>query len=188
MLQQQPTTVERGWQRPRLWIWMTALLLVFLALGALHGGVSASEESETIPPGGTVPPPPIDLIHGFIRVVHAAPFAPNVNDTAIDICDANNTPVPGLTGLTYLTQSGYLPFPPGAYDWYVGTPGCGQQLFDIPAFNLFRDAALTLLILGDGTNQPLTTVLTVDRGGLEQHFSLPLLLNGSILIGGSGQN
>jgi hypothetical protein len=175
MMHQQPATGEQGWHRPRPWIWITALLLVLLASGALYGGVSASEESETIPPGGTVPPPPIDFTNGFIRVVHAAPFASDINATAVDICDENNTPIAGLTGLTYLSQSNYLPFAPDAYDWYVGTPGCGQQLLDIPAFTLFRDTALTLFILGDNNNQPLTTVLSVDRRGMSEIWHLPLV-------------
>jgi hypothetical protein len=176
-MDQQPWAEGRARHRLRPWFVVIALFVVVLGLGALHQGVSADEESGTIPPGGTVPPPPIDFTNGFIRVVHAAPFDPDIADTAVDICDENNTPVTGLTGLTYLSESGYLPFAPGFYDWYVGTPGCTQVVVDIPEFRLFRDSALTLLILGDNNNHPLTTVLSVDRAGLNRIQQLPLLFN-----------
>jgi hypothetical protein len=154
---------------------MVTLFVIVIALALLHSTANAEEYTGTIPPGGTVPPAPIDLVNGFVRVVHAAPFAADVNDTAVDICDENDDPIPGLTGLLYLNESGYLPFAPGSYDWYVGTPGCASQVVDIPPFNLFVNAALTIYILGDGTNQPFTTVLSVDRAGLDQVSHLPLI-------------
>lgn len=162
-------------RRTRLFAVVATLFLVLMTFALLHQTASAAEESGTIPPGGTVPPAPIDFVNGFVRVVHAAPFAADVNDTAVDICDENDTPIPGLIGLLYLNESGYLPFSPGTYDWYVGTPGCASQMVDIPAFNLFVNAALTLYILGDGTNQQFTTVLSVDRVGLNQVVHLPLI-------------
>jgi hypothetical protein len=162
-------------RRTRLVSVLATLFVVVMALALLHGAASAEEDTGTIPPGGTVPPAPIDFIHGFVRVVHAAPFAADVNDTAVDICDENDNPISGLTGLLYLTESGYLPFAPGSYDWYVGAPGCASQVVDIPPFNLFVNAALTLYIVGDGANQPLTTVLSVDRAGLDLVMHLPLI-------------
>lgn len=163
-------------RRPaRLFSVVVTLFCVLMTLALLHQVASAEEETGTIPPGGTMPPPPIDMVNGFVRVVHAAPFAADVNDTAVDICDENDDPIPGLTGLVYLSESGYLPFARGTYDWYVGTPGCTSQLVDIPPFNLFVNTALTLYILGDGTNQPLTTVLSVDRTGLDRVLHLPLI-------------
>jgi hypothetical protein len=161
----------------RAWLTVTALFLMLMALAALHQSVQAESDGNTVPPGGTISPAPQDGINGFVRVVHAAPFAPNNANTTVDICDENDQPIPGLTGLAYLNQSNYLPFAPGTYDWYVGTVGCGSLVVEIPAFNLFRDAALTLYILGDGGNQPLTTVLSVDRRGLDKVNYLPLLYN-----------
>jgi hypothetical protein len=153
-------------------------MFVLLTLGALHQQVKAAEEGGTVPPGGTIPPAPIDRVHGFVRVVHAAPFAQDVADSEVSICDnATGNFVGGLTELFYLTDSGYLPFDPGTYDWYVGTPDCDNVVVDIPPFNLFRDAALTIYFLGDGTNQLLTTILSVDRGGLDRFYHFPLMFS-----------
>jgi hypothetical protein len=129
----------------------------------------------TIPPGGTIPPPEIDLFNGQIRVVHVAPFDADIANTAIDICTETNTPVTGFTGLTYLSQSGYLTFPAQAYDWKVATPGCGATLVDIPPFNLHAGGVVTLYIVGDGANQPLTTVLSIEVLGLGEIRYLPII-------------
>ena len=174
--QNAPRPVRHSRLRP--WLMASALFLLLMVLGALHQRVQAEGESNTVPPGGTISPAPHDGINGFVRVVHAAPFAQSNANTTVDICDENDQPIPGLTGLAYLDQSNYLPFAPGSYDWYVGTVGCGSSVVDIPAFNLFLDAALTIYILGDRSNQPLTTVLSVDRRGFDKINYLPLLYNG----------
>src|SRR5215207_2910248 len=101
----------------RPWFMVTALFLLLMALGALHQNVQAEAEGDTVPPGGTIIPAPHDSVHGFVRVVHAAPFVPNNVATTVDICNENDVPIPGLTGLAYLNQSNYLPFLPGSYDW-----------------------------------------------------------------------
>ena len=160
---------------PRHGLFVFVLVLVVCGLALLHQPASAEEQTETIPPGGTVPPPPHNLTAGLVRVVHGAPFSPVVADTAVDICQADDTAVAGFTGLVYLTETGYLPFAPGIYDWYVGEPGCVAEVVDIPPFTLFVDAALTIYILGDGVNQPITTVLSVDRAGLNRIQQLPLV-------------
>ena len=128
----------------------------------------------TIPPGGTLPPPaPPAVGTGFVRVIHLAPFNNNIANTAVDICTQAGAPVAGFTNLVYLEQSGYQPLPVGSYDWTVETPGCGTVALDLPPFTLQSGAALTLLITGGG-NQPLTSVLLVDRTG-QGFFYLPLI-------------
>lgn len=119
----------------------------------------------TIPPGGTIPPAPIDPRNGQVRVVHLAPFDAVLANTAVDVCRENNTPVTGFTGLVYLSTSGYQPFPPTIYDWKVMTPGCGALLVDIPPFTLNAGAVLTLYIVGDDDNQSLSTLLSVENVG-----------------------
>lgn len=128
----------------------------------------------TIPPGGTLPPPaPATAGTGVVRVLHLAPFDANIANTAVDICTQAGAPIAGFTSLVYLAQSGYQPLPVGQYDWTVATPGCGTIALDLAPFTLQSGTALTLLIVGGG-NQPLTSVLLVDRGG--QSFSyLPIL-------------
>lgn len=129
----------------------------------------------TIPPGGTLPPPALPTAGtGFVRVIHLAPFDNNIADTAVDICTQAGAPVTGFTGLVYLEQSGYQPLPIGPYDWTVATPGCGAVALDLPPFTLQSGAVLTLLIVGGG-NQPLTSVLLVDRAG-QSFFYLPLVV------------
>lgn len=128
----------------------------------------------TIPPGGTLPPPaPPTAGSGVVRVIHLAPFDSTIANTTVDICTEAGAPVAGFTGLVYLEQSGYQPLPVGPYDWTVSTPGCGTEVFDLPPFTLQSGAALTLLLVG-GDNQPLTSVLLVDRAG-QILFHLPII-------------
>lgn len=129
----------------------------------------------TIPPGGTLPTPaPPTVGTGFVRVLHLAPLDPNIANTAVDICTQAGAPVTGFTGLVYLEQSDYQPLLVGQYDWAVETPGCGTVKLDLPPFTLQSGAALTLLIVGGG-NQPLTSVLLVDRAG-RTFFYLPIIV------------
>jgi hypothetical protein len=149
------------------------IVLLFLAGFSLWlggGGVNAQTPSTvpangTIPPGGTIPPAPTDPANGLVRVVHLAPLDDDIANTAVDVCDEDNTPISGFTGLVYLSQSGYHPFPPTIYDWQVMTPGCGTLLVDIPPFSLNAGAVLTLYIIGDDDQQPLSTLLSVEEVG-----------------------
>lgn len=129
----------------------------------------------TIPPGGTLPPPaPPTAGTGLVRVLHLASANGTIPNPAVDICTQAGAPVPGFTGLVYLTQSGYQPLPAGPYDWTVATPGCSTAVLDLPPFILQSGAALTLLIVGGG-NQSLTSVLLVDRAG-QTAFYLPIIV------------
>jgi hypothetical protein len=162
-----------------------ALLIVLVGLAGLslwlgEGNVNAQAEpvtpaSGTIPPGGTIPPPVPDPTNGQVRVVHLAPFDDVIANTAVDICREDNTPITGFTGLLYLSETGYLPFPPGSYNWKVMTPGCGALVVDIPPFTLNAGGALTLYITGDGNNQPIATLLSVEAQGLSVRLFLPLI-------------
>jgi hypothetical protein len=162
-----------------------ALLVVLIGLAGLSlwladGNVRAQGDlvtpaSGTIPPGGTIPPPVPDPTNGQVRVVHLAPFDNVIANTAVDICREDNTPISGFTGLLYLSETGYLPFTFGNYNWKVMTPGCGALVTDIPPFTLNAGAALTLYITGDGNNQPITTLLSVEAQGLTERRFLPLI-------------
>ncbi len=152
------------------------LLTLASASGAWVGGVALGDTTPpgTIPPGGTLPPPPTPAAGtGLVRVLHLAPFDPVIANTAVDICTTVGSPVAGLTDLVYLEQSGYIAFPAGTYDWLVGTPGCATAILDLPAFTLQSGNVLTLLIVG-GDNQPLSTVLLVEAEAKTQ-FYLPLI-------------
>jgi len=160
--------------RRYIFVALFALLLVLAGLSLVSQQVSAG----TIPPGGTVPGgtiPPMG--QGQVNIIHVAPFAVDVSDTAVDVCTQANIPVTGATNLHYLEQSGFLTLPVGTYDWQVMQPGCGllSLIVDVPAFVLNDQAQLTLLILGDGVNQPYSTVLLVQRPGLSNKVVLPII-------------
>lgn len=171
------STLARS-DRYRHWGYLL-LFGVLLALASLPvAWVEAAELGQTvpgtIPPGGTLPAPltPTPGL-GLVRVLHLAPFDADLADTAIDICTQAGDPVAGFTDLVYLEQSGYSTLPPGTYDWAVGTPGCATVLLDLPAFTLGGGSVLTLLIVGGG-DQPLTSVLVVDREAVTYSY-LPLI-------------
>jgi hypothetical protein len=157
------------------------LFLLLLALASASGSwVDAAELDETVP-GGTIPPggtlpAPLTPTPGsaLVRVLHLAPFDSVIANTAVDTCTQANAPVVGLTGLVYLEQSGYLTLTPGVYDWKVSTPGCGITVLDLPAFTLQPGTVLTLLIVGGGS-QPFSSVLLVDRGGVQSTLYLPII-------------
>lgn len=160
------------------------LFLLLLALANASGSwVDAAELDETvpggtIPPGGTLPAPLTPAPGtGLVRVIHLAPFDGVIANTAVDICTQAGAPVVGLTGLVYLEQSGYLTLTPGVYDWKVLKPGCGTTLLDLPdlpAFTLQSGTVLTLLFVGGGS-QPFSSVLLVDRSGVQSTLYLPLI-------------
>lgn len=160
-------------------------LFVFLALTSVYlaqqpGSATAADAQGTtpggtIPPGGTLPSPVIDPEQGQVRVIHLAPVAVDLGDTTVDICTEADVPVTDLTGLQYGEQSSYVAFAPGAQDWYVGTPGCSTNLVDIPLFYLARGSAITIIISGDGTNQPLRTLFLVDATGEVYKLYLPII-------------
>jgi len=138
-------------------------------------GLDETVPGGTISPGGTLPAPltPAPGL-ALVRVLHLAPFNSLIANTAVDICTQANAPVVGLTGLVYLEQSGYLTLTPGVYDWKVSTPGCGTVVLDLPAFTLQPGTVLTLLIVGGG-NQPLSSVVVVDRSGVQSTLYLPII-------------
>jgi hypothetical protein len=155
------------------------LFLLLVALAGLSGDWSDAALGQTvpggtIPPGGTLPAPPTPTPGAaLVRVLHLAPFDSDLANTAVDICTQTGDPVAGLTDLVYLAQSGYITLPPGQYDWTVSTPGCGIVALDLPAFALQPGMVLTLLVVGGG-NQPLSSVLLVDRAG-QSYLYLPIV-------------
>ncbi|HRW05671.1 MAG TPA: hypothetical protein P5121_11275 [Caldilineaceae bacterium] len=139
---------------------------------AVAGGTAPNG---TIPPGGTIPGPVVDPAQGQVRVLHLAPIATDLNDTAVDICMAVGTPVAGLTGLRYLESSGYIALAPGTYQWSVGTPGCTTLRYQLPPFALAPGSVSTILIVGGANGQPLTSVFVVDVLGEFNQIYLPII-------------
>jgi hypothetical protein len=55
------------------------------------------------------------------------------------------------------------------------TPGCGSLIVNLDPFTLFDQAVLSVLIIGDGVNQPFDSVLIVQDRGLSLKKYLPLI-------------
>ena len=140
-----------------------------------QAGLSGTTPHGTIPPGGTIPAPQPDIALGQVRVLHLAPIAADPNDTEIDICTESGDPVAGLTGLVYLENSGYQLFPPGSYDWFVGTPGCTTMLLDLPPFLLAPGSVSSILIVGGANSQSLNSIFVVDLLGRAYQRFLPIV-------------
>lgn len=158
-------------------------ITLFAALVALAGIslISPQANAGATIPGGTVPPgtlpPPGPSGQGQVNVIHLAPFDPVIANTAVDICTEAGTPITGATNLQYLEQSGYLLLPQGNYDWKVMTPGCSSLIVNLEPFTLFDQAVLSVLIIGDGVNQPFDSVLIVQDRGISLKKYLPLIFN-----------
>ena len=90
-----------------------------------------------------------------IRVVHSAPFAANLADTAVSIRTDAGDLVGGLTGVEFGQASGYLEIPAGLYDLNVATPDGGTVLIDLTPVFLKSGDIVTVLAVGDGVNQDL---------------------------------
>jgi len=90
-----------------------------------------------------------------IRVVHAAPFAENLDDTEVSIRTAGGDVVNGLVGVPYGVDSGFFQIPAGTYDLKVASnDGTVNYIDPLPA-TLPEGADVTVFAVGDGINQPL---------------------------------
>jgi hypothetical protein len=129
----------------------------------------------------TSAPPPL---HGKVRVVHVAPFAPPpASNTEVDIVTESDVAVdPTLVALEYKEASPYLTLPAREYDWKVVLAGTSDLVVDLPPFNLYGGAIVTLFVLGDGTNQPPAGLLMFQQVGEPLHFIyMPIIENVNIL-------
>lgn len=90
-----------------------------------------------------------------LRVIHAAPFGPDDESTAVSIRTDGGDLVGGLTGVPFFAASDYLEIPAGNYDLKVATPDGGVNLIDLAPVDLPAGAVLSVLAVGDGINQPL---------------------------------
>ena len=90
-----------------------------------------------------------------IRVVHSAPFAASLADTAVSIRTDEGDLVGGLTGVQFGQESGYLEVPATLYDLNVATPDGGTVLIDLAPVFLKDGDIVTIFAIGDGVNQDL---------------------------------
>jgi len=91
-----------------------------------------------------------------VRVVHGAPFAANLSDTAVSIRTDDGDLVGGLTGVEFGQNSDYLELPANTlYDLNVATPDGGTVLIDLAPVYLKDGDIVTIVAVGDGSNQDL---------------------------------
>ena len=112
-----------------------------------------------------------------IRVVHAAPFAPDLADTEVSIRTAGGDVVNNLVGVPYFAESGFFAAPAGEYDLKVASNDGQTNLIDPLPANLPAGIDLTLIAIGDGVNQPLG-ILAVPVGQLETRNPVDNSVNG----------
>ena len=99
-----------------------------------------------------------------LRVVHSAPFAADLADTAVSIRTDDGDLVNGLTGVEFGMQSGYFEVPAGTYDLNVATPDGSTRLIDLAPVTLNAGDIVTVFAIGDGVNQDLGFLATFADG------------------------
>jgi hypothetical protein len=101
-----------------------------------------------------------------LRVLHAAPFAPTVAGTAVDIVAQNGAVLPGLTNLTYDDLVDNYSVPSGTpLDLKVvptGQPNA-TPVIDIPPVTFNAGDAYTVIAVGGANGQTAGVLLLNDR-------------------------
>ena len=76
---------------------------------------------------------------GKLRVGHLAPFASDIEDTKVDICFDDGTPLAALQDVPYDLVSDFLELPAGDYDLKItlaDNGSCEQTALDLPEIRL----------------------------------------------------
>ncbi|WP_348525076.1 DUF4397 domain-containing protein [Marinicella meishanensis] len=102
--------------------------------------------------------------NGKMRVVHVAPIAPILIDTAVSVRNDRNELVNGLAELFYASQSGYFELPNATYDLNVSTPDGANRLIDLAPLKLDAGDIVTVYAVGEGFNQELGFFAIDDAG------------------------
>jgi hypothetical protein len=133
----------------------------------------AREAPQSAPPGKAI-----------LTVGHLAPFAANIDDTAVDICTDSGTPVPGLTGVKY-PQIADLTLDPGSYDLKITVAGsnCATTALDLPRFRLFAgDIADAYAIGSNLTATPFRVGVATTTGLYFVDLFLPIIRDNAPLL------
>jgi len=112
-----------------------------------------------------------------LRVLHAAPFAPTVAGTAIDVVSQAGVPLPGLTNLRYDDLVENYTVPSGvALDLKIVPTGqpSAPTIIDLPALTFNAGDAYTVIAVG-GANGQLAGALLLNDRALSVKLHLPLI-------------
>ncbi len=111
----------------------------------------------------------------LMTIGHLAPFAANVDATAVDICTDSGSPVPGLTNIKYPQVAANLVLAPGPYDLKITIAGsnCTALALDLPRFRLFAGEIADAFAIGTITDAfPLSLVSTTGLYTVEKFLPI----------------
>jgi hypothetical protein len=112
-----------------------------------------------------------------LRVVHAAPFASDLDATEVSIRTAGGDVVNGLVGVPFGVASGFFQVPAGTYDLKVASNDGSVNYIDPLPAALPAGADVTVFAVGDGINQPLG-IIAFPVGELETRTPVDNRSNG----------
>ena len=104
-----------------------------------------------------------------LRVTHVAPIGATIEATQVDVCSQDGQIFhSSAAGLRYNRTTAYRLIPANTYDLKItrfieDAPCSGAVVIDPPALTLAAGSEMTLLLVGDGNNQPLA-VFTFEDG------------------------
>ena len=90
-----------------------------------------------------------------LRVVHAAPFAADLDATKVSIRTSDGQIVAGLASVPYKAYSDVLSLPAGTYHLKVASPDGTTNFIDAAPVALPAGASITVFAIGDVTHRPL---------------------------------
>ncbi len=118
----------------------------------------------------------------LVTIGHLAPFASDVDATAVDICTDSGVALPGLTGIKYPQVAANLVLNPGPYNLKIAVAGtnCATTAIDLPAFRLFAGEIADAFAIGTGASAfPLELVSTTGLYTVVKY--LPIIRNQAAL-------
>lgn len=96
-----------------------------------------------------------------IRIVHLAPFAASIDDTAVDVRLQDGTLL--QTGVKFGDLADYIQLPAGDYDLKVTTVGGETTLINPPSISVAAGDVVTVIATGEDNNQELQ-IYTIYNG------------------------
>ncbi len=148
----------------------------FYSVTAIGDGVNqplsllALEDTQMTPSEGNL----------MIRVIHAAPFASDINETAASVRLDDGTVINGLDSVLFGQNSGFFEIPAGNYDLNISSADGSVRLIDIAPLDLPAGAIVNVFAIGDGVNQPVGAYAVFGDGSassLELESTSPTRVN-----------
>jgi hypothetical protein len=133
------------------------------------GGANSQPLAFSVTPFSTTVP----AGKALLTLGHLAPFAADVNATAVDICTDAGAALPGLTNIKYPQVAANLVLDPGPYNLKITIAGsnCTALALDLPRFRLFAGDIANGFAIGTLTDEyPLALASTTGLYTVEQFF------------------